>query len=184
MLLVALVVGLAGCNPAPEPFRGTAVDNVSWGKDFDLTAQNGKRFDSGSLRGKVLVVFFGYTHCPDICAPTLAKLVQARQQLGADAGQVQVLFITVDPAHDTPQQLKSFLAGFDSSFIGLTGTLDEVQAVAAEHKSYFKAEDHGERVTHTGTLYLKDRNGRMRVLVREDSSVEDLVHDLRLLIRD
>jgi len=160
------------------------VEQVSWGSDFSLTAQSGERFDSASLRGKVQVIFFGYTHCPDICAPTLAKLVQARQQLGPDAARMQVLFITVDPAHDTPKQLKTFLAGFDSTFIGLTGTLDEVRAVAAEHKSYFKAEGKdGERVAHTGMLYLKDRDGRVRVLVREDSSVEDLVHDLRLLVR-
>lgn len=184
ILALGVLLGIAACNPAPAPFRGTAVEQVSWGSDFSLTAQNGERFDSASLRGKVQVIFFGYTHCPDICAPTLVKLVQARQQLGPDAARLQVLFITVDPAHDTPQQLKTFLAGFDSTFIGLTGTLDEVQAVAAGHKSYFKSEGKdGKRVTHTGMLYLKDSNGRVRVLVREDSSVEDLVHDLRLLIR-
>jgi len=183
-LLLALTAGVSACSPSPPPFRGTAVDNVVWGRDFVLTAQNGERFDSHSLRGKAQVVFFGYTHCPDICAPTLAKLAQARQQLGEQAANLQVLFITVDPAHDTPAQLKKFLAGFDPSFIGLTGTSQEIRQVAGNHMSYFKTEGKGgNQVTHAGTLYLKDRSGRMRVLVKETVSVEDLVHDLRLLIK-
>jgi protein SCO1/2 len=182
--LLAAVSGLYGCNPQPPPFRGTSVDNVVWGRDFTLTAHTGERFDSQSLRGKVQVVFFGYTHCPDICAPTLAKLAQARQQLGDDAVKLQVLFVTVDPTHDTPAQLTKFLAGFDPTFIGLTGTQQEIRQVAGNHMSYFKAEGkNSQQVTHTGTMYLKDRQGRMRVLVKESVSVEDLVHDLRLLIK-
>jgi protein SCO1/2 len=183
-LLLASVGGLTGCNPQPPPFRGTAVDKVVWGRDFTLTAHTGERFDSQSLRGKAQVVFFGYTHCPDICAPTLAKLAQARRELGTEAAQLQVLFVTVDPAHDTPEQLKKFLAGFDPSFIGLTGTQQEIRQVAGNHMSYFQPEGkNGRQVTHTGTLYLKDRHGRVRVLVKESVSVDDLVHDLRLLIK-
>lgn len=182
-VLMATVSGLTGCSPQPPPFRGTAVDKVVWGNDFTLTSHTGERFDSHSLRGKAQVVFFGYTHCPDICAPTLAKLAQARQQLGDDAGQIQVLFVTVDPAHDTPAQLKKFLAGFDPTFIGLTGTQQEIRQVAGNHMSYFKSDDKNKQVTHTGTLYLKDRHGRVRVLVKESAPVEDLAHDLRLLLK-
>jgi len=182
-VLMATVSGLTGCSPQPPPFRGTVVDKVVWGNDFTLTAHTGERFDSHSLRGKAQVVFFGYTHCPDICAPTLVKLAQARGQLGDDAGQIQVLFVTVDPAHDTPAQLKTFLAGFDPTFIGLTGTQQEIRQVAGNHMSYFKADDRNKLVTHTGTLYLKDRHGRVRVLVKESVPVEDLTHDLRLLLK-
>jgi protein SCO1/2 len=181
---LALLTALAACTPQPPPFRGTALDKVVWGGDFALTADSGQRFDTQALRGKVQVVFFGYTHCPDICAPTLAKLAQARRLLGDDARDVQVLFVTVDPEHDTPAQLKQFLAAFDPSFIGLTGAQDDVRRVAGGHMSYYqRATKDNARVTHTGSLYLKDRHGRMRVLVKESAPVEDIVHDLRLLLK-
>jgi protein SCO1/2 len=174
---------LSACSKKPPPFRGTALENVVWGGDFVLMAHTGERYDTQALRGKVQVVFFGYTHCPDICAPTLAKLAQARRQFGDQAGQVQVLFITVDPEYDTPARLGKFLAGFDSTFIGLTGAQEEVRKAASQHMSYYQRDgQNSSQVTHTGTLYLKDRNGRMRVLVKESVPVEDLVHDLRLLL--
>jgi protein SCO1/2 len=182
---LALAVVVAACSKSPPPFRGTGLTNVIWGGDFTLTDQNGTPFDTRNLRGRVQVLFFGYTHCPDICAPTLAKLAQARKQLGADADEVRVLFITVDPAHDTAAQLKKFLAGFDPAFIGLTGKPEQLREIAGRHMSYYQAES-GRRgqVSHTGTVYVKGRDGRMRVLLKETASVEDLVHDLRLVLKE
>lgn len=183
-LWVALLLSLLliACNKTPPAFRGTAVEGVPWGKDFVLTAHTGQKLNSADYRGKVQLVFFGYTHCPDICAPTLAKLAQVTQALGSDAQRVQVFFISVDPVHDTPAQLKKFLAGFDSRFIGLTGSAAELAAVAAEHVVLFKPGTQG-RVEHSGMIFVKDARGRMRLLIRESSPIDDMLHDLRILLR-
>ena len=183
-LLMVLPAVLAACSPKPPPFRGTALDKVVWGGDFALTADSGARFDTHALRGKVQAVFFGYTHCPDICAPMLAKLAQARRSLGDEARDVQVLFVSVDPEHDTPAQLKKYLTAFDPTFIGLTGAQEDIRRVAGQHMTYYQRQgQNGAQVMHTGSLYLKDRQGRMRVLVKESAPIEDIVHDLRLLLR-
>jgi protein SCO1/2 len=184
LLALGFLVGLAACSQPPPAFRGTALDKVGWGRDFALTAHDGERLDTAGLRGKLLVLFFGYSHCPDICAPTLAKLAQVRRELGTQAERVQVLFVTVDPQHDTPAQLKKFLAGFDPAFIGLTGSTDELGAIAADHMVYFKPHKNPAQIQHTGMLFVKDAQGRMRLLVRESAPIEDLVHDLNLLLAE
>ena len=184
-LLLALVCTLliASCSKTPPSFRGTALEGIKWGKDFELTAHTGQPLRTVDLRGKVLVLFFGYTHCPDICAPTLAKLAQLNRALGPDAQRLQVLFISVDPVHDTPAQLKKFLAGFDPAFIGLTGSADALGSIAADHVVYFKRDKKNPaRIEHTGMLFVKDAKGRMRLLIRESASIEDMLHDLRLLM--
>jgi protein SCO1/2 len=177
-LLLAAV--LTGCGDEPPPFRGTALPAVDWGRDFTLTSHTGARLDTAVLRGRVQVLFFGFTHCPDICAPTLVKLAQAKSALGADAARVQVLFITVDPDHDTPQQLAKFVPAFDPTFIGLTGSAGELVAVARDHKVHAEAE--GGAIAHTGSVLVKDVNGKLRLIINESASVDDLTHDLRLLL--
>jgi protein SCO1/2 len=178
-----LILVFTACSKPPQPFRNTALEGVKWGKDFELTAHTGERLRSADYRGKVLVLFFGYTHCPDICAPALAKLAQLSKALGEDAKRVQVLFISVDPEHDNPAQLKKFLAAFDPGFIGLTGSLDELGAVAADHMVFFK-EVKGGRVEHTGMLFVKDVQGRVRLLMKESAPLDDMLHDLRLLLAE
>jgi len=180
---LCLVCVLSACSKQPLSFRSTALEGVKWGKDFELTAHTGQRLRSVDYRGKVLVLFFGYTHCPDICVPTLAKLAQLSKALGEDAKRVQVLFISVDPQHDSPAQLKKFLAGFDPAFIGLTGSADELSTVAAEHVVFFKQAKAG-RVEHTGMLFVKDTKGRMRLLMKESAPLDDMLHDLRLLLAE
>lgn len=183
-LLAALLLAgaLAGCGDRPPPFRGTALPPVEWGRDFTLTSHTGARLDTAVLRGRVQVLFFGFTHCPDICAPTLVKLAQAKSALGVDAARVQVLFITVDPDHDTPQQLARYVPTFDPTFIGLTGSAGELLAVARDHKVH--AEGEGGTIVHTGAVLVKDTAGRMRLVIPESAAVDDLTHDLRLLLRD
>lgn len=176
-----LAMSLAACHESPPPFRATAIPGVEWGKDFTLTSHRGERFDTATLRGKVQVLFFGFTHCPDICAPTLAKLAQVNKKLGDEGRRVQVLFVTVDPDHDTPAQLAKFLPAFDPAFIGLTGKAGELMAVAREHKVY--AEGTGDTIAHTGNLLVKDGNGKLRLIIPESATVEDIVHDLRLLLK-
>ena len=183
LLALACTLLITSCSKTPPSFRGTALEGVKWGKDFELTAHTGQPLRTVELRGKVLVLFFGYTHCPDICAPTLAKLAQLNRALGPDAQRLQVLFISVDPVHDTPAQLKKFLGGFDPAFIGLTGSADALGMVAADHVVYFKQDKKNPtRIEHTGMLFVKDAKGRMRLLIRESASIEDMMHDLRLLM--
>lgn len=183
VIALCLVCALIACSKQPQPFRSTALEGVKWGKDFELTAHTGQRLRTVDYRGKVLVLFFGYTHCPDICAPALAKLAQLSKALGEDAKRVQVLFISVDPEHDSPAQLKKFLAGFDPAFIGLTGTTDELATVAADHMVFFKQAKTG-GIEHTGMLFVKDTNGRVRLLMKESAPLGDMLHDLRLLLAE
>jgi protein SCO1/2 len=180
---LCITVALAACSKQPLPFRNTVLEGAKWGTDFELTAHTGQPLRTIDHRGKVLVLFFGYTHCPDICAPTLAKLAQLSKALGEQARAVQVLFISVDPEHDSPAQLQKFLAGFDPSFVGLTGTPDALAVVAADHMVFFK-QDKGGRVEHTGMLFVKDRQGRMRLLMKESTPLDDMLHDLRLLLAE
>ena len=181
VIALCLAFALIACSKQPQPFRSTALEGVKWGKDFELTAHTGQRLRTVDYRGKVLVLFFGYTHCPDICAPALAKLAQLSKALGEDAKRVQVLFISVDPEHDNPAQLKKFLAGFDPTFIGLTGTADELGTVAADHMVFFKQAKAG-GIEHTGMLFVKGTNGRVRLLMKESAPLDDMLHDLRLLL--
>jgi protein SCO1/2 len=172
---------VVACSKQPPAFRNTALKDAKWGKDFELTAHNGQRLRTVDYRGKILILFFGYTHCPDICAPTLVKLAQVTKALGEDAKHVQVFFISVDPKNDSPAQLKKFVTGFDPNFIGLTGKADEVSAVATEHVVFFKPAKSG-RVEHTGMLFVKDTKGHIRLLMKGSAPADDMLHDLRLLL--
>jgi len=175
------VLVLAACSP--EAFRGRDISGVQWGGDFELVAHTGTRVKSSDFRGKVLVVFFGYTNCPDICAPTLVQLAQALRRLGDDAGRVQVVLVTVDPKRDTPAQLARFVSNFHPSFIGLTGSTPEIAAVAKEYRVPFDSHAHaGQHIAHSATILVKDSHGKLRLLFRDASVPEDIAHDLRLLL--
>lgn len=182
-LLVALVVG---CAPAKPSFKGTDISGVDWGGDFTLTAHTGKRVKASDFHGKVLVLFFGYTHCPDICAPTLSRLAGLLSQLGADAERVQVLFVTVDPTHDTVKQLADFVPRFHPAFIGLTGTPEEIGRVAQDYKVAYAANPKSTAgqvlIDHGGGMLVKDATGKLRLLFRNDMPVADMAHDLRRLL--
>src|SRR6185295_2948353 len=117
LLLALFITFIVACSG--EPFKGTDISNVQWGGDFELTAHTGKRVHAVDFQGKALVLFFGFTNCPDICAPTLTRVTQAMKLLGPEAQQVQVLFITVDPKRDTPAQLAKFVTAFHPAFLGL-----------------------------------------------------------------
>ncbi|WP_197702675.1 SCO family protein [Sulfuricaulis limicola] len=161
---------------------------MEWGGDFTLTAHTGKPARASDFNGKVVVMFFGYTHCPDICAPTLAKLNQVVKRLGDEAKNVQVLFITVDPEHDTVPQLAGFIPPFNPSFIGLTGSDKEIAAVAAEYKVAYgqnpQAKPGQILVDHSTGILVKDRKGKLRLLVKNDVTVDDLEHDVRVLLKE
>lgn len=177
-----LVVVLIACTPPKPTFKGSDVTGSNWGGDIALTAQTGKRVSTADYRGKILLLFFGYTNCPDICSPTLAKLAALHKALGVDAKQVQVFFITVDPARDTPKQLAAFLSKFDPSFIGLTGTSAEVTAAEREYKIVSVSSSSAtENFEHSGNVMVKDKAGKLRLIWRNDLSVQDMEHDVKLL---
>jgi len=181
-----LAMSLAGCSPPEAPFKGSDLSGVDWGGDFELTAHTGKRARVSDYRGKVVVLFFGYTHCPDICAPTLNRLAQVMQRLGPDAARVQVLFVTVDPKHDTPAQLAGFVPKFHDSFVGLTGTEAEIAAVTRDYKVAFQADPKSgpdqPLIAHFGGMMVKDATGKLRLMHKNDASVDDLAHDIRKLL--
>lgn len=183
-LLIALLIVTAACTDSRPAFKATDISGVEWGKDFELTAHTGKRVRLSDYQGKLGVLFFGYTHCPDICAPTLLVLAQALNQLGPDAERVQVLFVSVDPAHDTPAQLAGFIPKFHPRFVGLTGSDAEVRAVAADYKIAYQAGKNMGTVDHSGGVYVKDARGRMRLYAKPGVTADDLAHDLRLLLKE
>lgn len=150
------------------------------GGDFTLTAHNGKRLRLSELHGKIVLLFFGYVDCPDVCTPTLAKLAQARAQLGKEGERVQGVFISLDPARDTPARLGPFLSQFDPSFIGLTGSPAEVAAVAKDYKIAFHHHAAG-AMSHTDGTFVVDDTGKVRLYVRGDMPLQDIIHDLRIL---
>lgn len=184
LLFAALV---AACAPAKPVFKGADIGGVNWGGDFTLTAHTGSRVKASDFKGKVLILFFGYTHCPDICAPTLSRLAGLMQKLGVDAERVQVLFITVDPKHDTVTQLASFAPKFHPAFIGLTGTAQEIGRVAQDYKVAYaenpKSASSQILVDHSGGMLIKDTTGKLRLLFKNDMSAEDMAHDMRLLLK-
>jgi len=177
---------LAACSPPAPTFKSTDISGVDWGSgDFELTAHTGKPAKAADFQGKVVVMFFGFTHCPDVCPPTMAKLAVLMQRLGDDAKRVQVLFVTVDPKNDTVKQLAGFVPQFHPSFIGLTGTDKEIAAVAAEYKvAYSKNPKTPALVDHSTGILVKDAKGKLRLLVKNDVPVEDLEHDVRVLLKE
>jgi protein SCO1/2 len=154
-------------------------------RDSTASVPGGVPPPSLESHGKVVILFFGYTHCPDICAPTLTRLAQLRKQLGEDGRRVQVVFITVDPKHDTVAQLAGFVPKFDPAFIGLTGSDQEIAAVARDYKVAFASNPQSPTfVDHSSSLMVKDAQGKLRLLFRNDMAVEDMAHDVRRLLRE
>jgi len=188
-LLVVSTIGLmVACSPTSSSFKATNISGVDWGGAFTLTSHTGKPVNLSDFQGKLTVLFFGYTHCPDVCAPTLVKLAQAMKQLGEESKAVQVLFITVDPAHDTTKQLAGFVPRFHPSFIGLTGSAAEIAKVAGAYKVGFAAKPASGaepiRVDHATSLFVTDRQGKLRLLAKNEIPATDLVHDLKMLLNE
>lgn len=155
--------------------------------EFSLPSSQGGKFTLSEYRGQPLVLSFGFSSCPQICPMTLANLVAVKQQLGALSDQVQVVFMTVDPERDSPEQLHHYLANFHPDFIGLTGEPEELATVREAYGISTEREDYGEGqydVHHSSFLYLVDRRGLLRSLVPFGTNPEDITHDLRILLQE
>jgi len=186
---VAFVLGttLAGCKDEAPSFKSTDITGADYGKRLTLTnVSTGKPTSLEDFRGKLVMVFFGFTHCPDVCPTTLLKAAEVRKALGAEADRLQVLFVTVDPERDTPEALAKYVPAFDPSFIGLRGDDDETRKAAREFKVFFQKVPNRDgtsyNVDHTAASYILDTEGRLRLFVRHTQPVEEIVGDLRQLI--
>lgn len=190
----ALVVGLAAgvlltsCTSKVEPtFLSTDITNANFGRDFRLTDHNGRIRSLNDFKGKVVVLFFGYTNCPDICPITMGKLAVAMKKLGKDAKRVQVLFVSINPEHDTSALLKQYVTTFNPTFLGLSGDMQTTRNIAKEFKVTFqkqagKTQDNYTMDHSTGT-YIYDTVGRIRLYVNSSKSADVFSHDILELLR-
>lgn len=177
-------LALPACDSSAQ-FRSTDITGAPYGRSLELTDHTGKLRRLEDWRGKVVVLFFGFTHCPDVCPTTLADIAQAVKQLGPDAQRVQVLMVSVDPERDTPESLATYVTAFDPRFLGLRGDLDATKEVANEFKIYFAKRKTGASYTvdHSAQSYVIDPQGRLRLLVRHDRIAQDLAADLRTILK-
>ena len=184
---------LAGCDPTNggpprQAFKGIDITGAEYARELTLPDQDGKPRSLAEFKGKVMVVFFGYTQCPDVCPTTLMELSSVKRELGPLGAQVQPIFVSVDPERDTPALLKAYMANFGPDFLGLSGTLEQTQATAKAFKIYYAkvpSKTGGPyTVDHTAGSYLYDKQGRVRVFSRYGIGAEALAHDLRLLLAE
>lgn len=181
----AAVLALAACGESPPKFKGSDITGTHLGKGLALTDHNGQARTLQDFSGKVQVVFFGFTQCPDVCPTTLAELSQVMTKLGPDAERVQVLLISVDPERDTPEILKQYVTTFDPRFLALTGTPDQIRQAAASFKAYYAKvprPDGDYTMDHTAAFYLLDGKGEARVLANNNIGADNLAHDIKALL--
>jgi len=191
-LLAAILCALAaacltGCGERPQAakFRLTDVTGANFGKELNLTDHDGKPRTLADFRGKVVTVFFGFTHCPDVCPVTLAEMAQVVRELGPDGSRVQVLFVTVDPERDSQQVLKQYVPSFNPTFVGLYGDAEATARVAKEFKIYYRkqpAKDGHYSVDHSAGTYILDPQGRLRLFAQYGAGAPALLHDIRILL--
>lgn len=182
----SLALALAGCDSARPKFKSTDITGVDYGRALELADTSGRVRHLEDFRGKAVVLFFGFTHCPDVCPTTLADIAGALRTLGADAGRVQVLFVTVDPERDTAEDLQSYVTAFDPHFIALRGDAAATERVAKDFKIFYERRKQGATYTvdHSSQTYVIDPQGRLRLLVRPERLAADLPDDLRTLLRE
>jgi protein SCO1 len=191
----AVCLGLSALLTACEPtssasqapaFKGIDITGAAYGRQLALTDMTGRPRTLADYRGKVLMLYFGFVQCPDVCPTALARASEVMQQLGPDAAQVQLLFVTVDPERDTPALLREYMAAFDPAFMALTGDAAAIQAAASEFRVYFKKIPTGSSYTmdHTALTYLLDRTGHIRVALRHEQTPADYAADIQKLLAE
>lgn len=191
---LALCLTLVACgehaDAPPQAPRFNSIDlaGVPWGRDFQLADQNGKQRSIADFRGKVVLLFFGYLNCPDMCPTSVAELAQIRARMGVDRERVQGLFVTVDPKRDKPAVLAQYLSSFDPTFVGLSGDEASTAAAASEFKVFFAAQKPGPQgnytVDHSGGIYVFDPRGRLRLMLRPGDSIDSKAADVEQLLKE
>jgi protein SCO1/2 len=184
-LLPLLLVAPLRATETPT-LKAGVFDPPRQAPDFTLQGSDGRDLKVSTYRGKVVLLAFGFTSCADVCPTTLATFADARRKLGAAASDVQVVYVTVDPERDVPERMKKYLAGFDPSFVGGTGSAAQLAAVRKDYGVSAEKKTFGSAYTyaHSSFIYLIDRRGRIRALMPYGHSPEDFVHDLKILLRE
>ncbi|PLC55872.1 SCO family protein [Pollutimonas nitritireducens] len=183
---LAVSTALAACGKKELAFQGSDITGTQLGRDLDMIDDSGKPRTLADYKGKVAVVFFGFTQCPDVCPTAMAELSETMDLLGSDASKVQVLMVSVDPARDTPEVLSAYVKAFNPSFVGLTGTPEQLGKTAKSFKAYYAkspggtADQYG--MDHASSFYILDQDGEARVLVSGNTSAKDIASDIRQLL--
>lgn len=187
-LSISAVSFFSACSEKKVEFRGVDITGADYARDLPLTDHNGQARHIGDFAGKVVVVFFGFTQCPDVCPTSMQELAEVRKMLGKDGERLQGIFVTVDPERDTPEVLKAYMANFDPSFLALHGSPEQLAAVAKDFKIYYKKVD-GKTPTsytmdHSAGSYVYDPAGRLRVYHRYGSGTQALAADVKALLSE
>lgn len=184
--LLASSLGLYGCSRSEEltQLHGLDMTGADFGKDFLLTGTDGAPYRLTDFKGKVVLIFFGFTQCPDVCPTALFRAAEVKRLLGKDGEKLQVIFITVDPERDTPQVLDAYVTAFDPSFRGLYGDLEQTAKTARDFKVYYQKVPTGASYTmdHTAITYVYDRNGSLRLGLRHSQTAEEYAQDIRQIL--
>ena len=177
---------LVGCADKKANFVNTDITGLDYAKGFSLKDHNGKPVTLESYKGKVVVMFFGFTQCPDVCPTTMAEMAAVMKELGPQASDVQVLFVTLDPERDTPELLKQYVPAFDPRFTGLYGTPAEIAQTAKEFKVFYKKvpgqDPANYSIDHTAGSYVFAKQGKVRLFLRHAQGTKPVVHDLKQLL--
>jgi protein SCO1/2 len=189
LLWLCCVLALTACEKPQSPkvpFANTDITGLDYAKGFTLTDHNGKPRTLADFKGKVVVVFFGYNQCPDVCPTTLSELAGIKKALGSEAERLQVIFITLDPQRDTPELMAGFVPAFDSSFLGLWGEQAVIDKVAKDFKVFAQKvpsnDSKSYTIDHTAGSYVFDDQGHIRLFVRHGQGVDGLQKDLQRLL--
>lgn len=188
LIAVLLIAPLMACEPraTPPTFNATDITGASFARDFRLTDHNGQTRTLADFRGKLVAMFFGYTHCPDVCPTTMADLAAAIKLLGPDGDKVQVLFVTVDPERDTAALLKQYVPAFNSTFLGLRPTTEQLKMLATEYKVVYQKNPGHEQgnylMDHSAGTYVYDTQGRLRLLMPYGTSASLIARDFKALL--
>ena len=180
---------LGACSPGKPSFHGTDITGADYAKDFALTDFNGRPRTLQDFKGKAVVMFFGFTQCPDVCPTTITEMAQVKQLLGPDGDKLQVLFVTVDPERDTAQILKEYLGNFDPSFVALLPTPEELRTkVAPDFKVYYKKVEGSTPTSytmdHTAGVLLFDPKGKIRVHCSYGTPADSIAADVKTLLAE
>lgn len=183
--IASVALALAGCKPKAPLYRGIDISGADYGKDFRLKDSTGRERTLADFKGKAVMLFFGFTQCPDVCPTALIRAAEVKRLLGADGDRLQVIFVTVDPERDTPQVLGEYTRAFDPSFIGLYADPQHTAETAKEFKVYYKKVPTGASYTmdHSAFSYVFDPAGKLRLVLRHEQSAEDYAADLRQILQ-
>jgi protein SCO1/2 len=188
LFILAFMLLLCACSPAQAPAKlvGTDITGADFAKELALTDHTGKPRTMADFKGKVVVLFFGYTHCPDVCPTTMSDLKHTIKLLGDKADEVQVLFVTVDPQRDTQEVLAKYVPYFDKRFIGLYGSLQQTAETLGNFKIYYSKVDSktpGDyTIDHSGGLYVFDKQGKVRIYMGYGQKPAEMASDIKSLL--